>query len=306
MPSTKAYQLIAKTHFDYTIKNDLDRLLELIFPFYTFTMNNIEFWLDAFDRIPALASILRDVYTPIWNQDEYTPDQMKYNRSLQYQLLSGNLPLTKSGMTLKLNPSFMDVYNLATDPINAIKGKLNPLMQAGIAYGGAGIPEEMKYAYGIPVTSTTPQQAILELLPIAGPIINRMFEQGPKYYARTGNALNAMLPSLFGATAKSQPFKGYQSKPFISYSKYSRAARNGYYRKTYGKRKWPKKTYAKKVYATRYYPKKVWSSVGYSVDNFYNKLYNKSTGKSRLKALMIPVTGQTLKYRLKDLYYYYK
>jgi hypothetical protein len=33
MSSTKAYALIAKTHFDYAIKTDTQRLLELVFPF---------------------------------------------------------------------------------------------------------------------------------------------------------------------------------------------------------------------------------------------------------------------------------
>ena len=59
MNTTKAYALIAKTHFDYAIKTQRDRLIELIFPFYTFTMNNIHFWLDAFDRVPALGLYIK-------------------------------------------------------------------------------------------------------------------------------------------------------------------------------------------------------------------------------------------------------
>jgi hypothetical protein len=325
MNTIKAYALIAKTHFDYAIKTQRDRLIELIFPFYTFTMNNIHFWLDAFDRVPALGSILRDIYTPIWNLDSHEPDEFQYNRSLQYQLLSGNLPLERfvgesaKNMTLKLNPSFMDVYQLATDPINTIRGKLNPLFQAASAYAGAGLPEEMKYAYGIPVTAPgfgdSIEESLLsltDLMPIAGPIINRLYVQGPKYYKRTGNILNKILPSVFGATAESKEFKPYIPKTYgRNFTTYKKIPKTKYFKKTYARRKWPKKTYAKrmwpkKTYATKYYPKKTYSSVGYAVDNFYKKLYNPVTGKSRLKAMMVPVTGQTLKTRLKDMVHYYR
>lgn len=340
MNTTQAYALIAKTHFDYAIKTQRDKLLELIFPFYTFTMNNIHFWLDAFDRVPALGSILRDIYTPIWNLDSHEPDELQYNRSLQYQLLSGNLPLERfvgesaKNMTLKLNPSFMDVYQLATDPINTIRGKLNPLFQVASAYAGAGLPEEMKYAYGIPITAPgfgdSIEESLLsltDLMPIAGPIINRLYVQGPKYYKRTGNILNKILPSVFGATAESKEFKPHTPKTYgRNFTSYKKAPKAKYFRKTYAHRAWPKKIYAKrmwpkkiyakktyakrmwpkKTYATKYYPKKTYSSVGYAVENFYKKLYNPVTGKSRLKAMMVPVTGQTLKARLKDMVHYYR
>jgi hypothetical protein len=295
MSSTKAYALIAKTHFDYAIKTDTQRLLELVFPFYTFTVNNIHYWLEAFDKFPALLSLLRDVFTPIWNLDDYTPQELKYNKSTEYRILSGNLPLDKflgsaaGNMVLKLNPSFMDTFQLATDPINAIKGKLQPTLQTALNYAGAGLPEEMKYAYGINTPSVSSpaeaMQAITELLPIAGPIINRYFRQGPVYYERTQNPLTSILPDIFGATAA---LKTYTPK-VSSYKSY--------------KKRIPK---PKKIYVHNIYPKKIYSSVGYSIDNFYNRLYNKYTGKSRIASMTRPVTGQTLKYRLKDLYYYYK
>ena len=345
MNTAEAYALIAKTHFDYAIKTQRDKLIELIFPYYTFTMNNIHFWLDAFDRVPALGSILRDIYTPIWNLDSHEPEEFQYNRSLQYQLLSGNLPLEKfvgeaaKNMTLKLNPSFMDVFQLATDPINTIRGKLNPLFQVASAYAGAGLPKEMKYAYGIPITAPgfgdSIEEALLsltDLMPIAGPIINRLYVQGPKYYKRTGNILNQILPSVFGAVAESKKFKPYRSKTYgRNFTTYTKVPKTKYFKKTYARRiwpkkiyakkTWPKKTYAKKIwpkktyakkiwpkktYATKYYPKKTYSSVGYAVENFYKKLYNPITGKSRLKAMMVPVTTQTLKARLKDMIHYYR
>ncbi len=129
--------------------------------------------------------------------------------------------------------------------------------------------------------------------------------------------MNLILPSVFGATAESKKFKPYTpktySRNFITYKKIPKAK---YFKKTYARRIWPKKTYAKKTYAkkmwpkktyaTKYYPKKTYSSVGYAVENFYKKLYNPVTGKSRLKAMMVPVTGQTLKTRLKDMVHYYR
>ena len=130
--NSAAYELVTKTHFDYGLKTKGQMLAELVFPFYTFKMRNLEYWIDAVEANPILMSLFRDIMTPIWNFDSYDEKELEYNRSLQYQILSGNLPLheiIKSApkeLTLKINPSFMDAYNTLTDPMGAVQSSLAP------------------------------------------------------------------------------------------------------------------------------------------------------------------------------------
>ena len=44
--NSAAYQLVTKTHFDYGLKTHKQLMTELVFPFYTFKMRNLEYWID--------------------------------------------------------------------------------------------------------------------------------------------------------------------------------------------------------------------------------------------------------------------
>jgi hypothetical protein len=288
MSNTAAYELISKTHFDYALKTNVDKLIELVFPFYTFTLNNYSFWIDMITSKPWLMSVFRDVMTPSWNFDELDFHDLNHNRSMQYQILAGNMKISDSGMTLKLNPSFMDVFNIMTDPVNALKSKLNTPLRAGVdTLTGVASGE----GFGTVITDTT---NALSLIPLAGGIGNQIpliSPQGQKYYERTGNILNAILPSIFGATAQ------YPNKVKQQYTKKTWVKKPGKPHKTYFKAKHFDKYYPK-------YPKRV-SRGSFYAENFYSKLYTKK-GVSRMKLRSIPVTPMTVKYRMKDYWYFFK
>ena len=105
-------------------------------------MRNLEYWVEAINENPWLLSLFRDVMTPIWDFDSYDEYELEHNRSLQYQILSGNLPLNDKGFTLKLNPSFMDTYNILTDPMGAVQSSLAPPFKFLLNIATKGVDED--------------------------------------------------------------------------------------------------------------------------------------------------------------------
>lgn len=305
--NTEAFHVITKTHFDYGLRSNSEKIAELIFPFYTFMMRNFEYWVDLISEKPQVARQLDNIMEPIWNFDGYDYEEYSRNQSLQYQILAGNIPLTSNNMTLKLSPSFMDAFTLAVNPVDGITSKLfKPYTELPEAIKGTASGEQS-------------YSTIINQLPIIGTLNQRYGEQGPKYYERTGNILNAVLPGVFGATKRWQEFpkKNYPKKNY-NYKKYNSSYSGRSSRKRYNKYN---KYITTRSYFSNYYPgrdfapKKYWTplmkgmprgynvntntSKNYSNGSFYRKHYTK-TGRSRLKARMIPVTGYTLKYRIKD------
>nr|MBP7176853.1 hypothetical protein [Thermoclostridium sp.] len=291
---TEVFYQIAKTHFDYGLKTKTERYLELVFPFYTFGMRNLEYWIDMFMNNGWMPVLYRDVMTPIWNFDDYDYNEYSRNMSLQYQILSGNVPLSESGLTLKLNPSFMDAFNMLTNPIDAVNDKLAALIKATWQ-----IPQD-------PSLSN-----IINTVPIAGALYQRL-NSGLRNMGRTGSIWNAVLPSVLGATLRWDDYN-YFTRRGYQYSPYARRPYK-YYPKT--KRTYHRKTYAKKNYGQRYYPdwppyvkksyyKKLYLDPAFRVprirvNNFYKDLYT-TTGKTRFKSRLLPVTSKTLQYRIRDM-----
>lgn len=130
----KAFYKVMKTHFDYADKEGWEIYTELIFPFYSFTMKNLEYWVDIAENNPAIIRQLENVMTPITNLDGYDKDDIALNQSLQYQIMSGNIPINDEGLTLKTSPSFMDSFNLIFDPLSSAKGKMFGPLQHIIDY----------------------------------------------------------------------------------------------------------------------------------------------------------------------------
>ena len=288
---TETFWKIAQTHFDYALKSDAERMIELVIPFYTFAMRNLEYWVDLITKQGWAAILFRDIMTPIWNFDDYDYNEYSRNMSLQYQILSGALPLSASGFTLKLSPSFMDTFNMLTNPIEALNSRIAAPIKA-------------------PLDIAQDPFNTMNLLPVVGAFAQRM-RSGARNYGRTDNPLNLILPSVFGATQRWKEYRKTQKYyPWRNYSKRPKK----YYPRT--KRFYPKKQYAKKTYH-----KKLWYSKSFNqnkaffdkgfrvprfrVNNFYMDLYSR-TGKARWKSRLLPVTPQTLQYRIKDMAHYFK
>ena len=361
----KAFYKVMKTHFDYADKAPYEIYTELIFPFYSFTMKNLEYWIDVAENNPAAIRQLENIMTPITNFDGYDREELLGNKSLQYQITSGNIPLTDDGLTLKTSPSFMDSFNLLFDPLASIKGKMfGPLQNIisiavrntnyealknslnvtdytdyhfannykdlsgykDIPYVGGAVKNTLQTLQDgiksvtdkvdltkLGVTDIDEKNLIYDLLPILGTLMRKVLEQGPTYYERTNNLLNLVVPGLFGATnhTKKKPQRRFEIYPKVpnnfkwidypewDYSKYGgRYYRNGYRRNYYNYR-----AKASNNYHKHYYNKWVYPNSDVDV-GFYDKHYTKS-GESRLKHLMRPNNGYTLKYKIKNTQIYY-
>lgn len=297
MTETDAFALISKTHFDYALKSDFGRMMELVIPFYTFTIENFRYWAEAVDAHPWLMSVFRDMMTPIWNFDEQNHDELSRNRSLQYQLLSGNIPLTDTGMTLKVNPSIMDVANTITDPLGTLQSKIFSPIQSGFSFvantAAPTLPEFWKDLFNVKDEIPGTIETSTSLIPILGTLRQRYLEQGSKYYARTGNVLNKVAPDIFGAT---QRWTQYPQKPKFRYEKVpfdTTFSSSGFRRYPRYKKSFHRRAYYKNTYHRPYY------------ESFYSKHYSRSTGTNKFKLRMIPLKSTMLKYRIRDMHHYY-
>ena len=308
---TQIFKKIADTHFDYNVKTMPEMYAELVFPFYTFTMRNLEYWINAVSQKPWLMNMFKDIMTPIWNFDGYTQDELGRNRSLQYQLLSGNLaPFEDNGFTIKLNPSYMDVYNLATDVPNSmlsllLAGELSPEAFGSITgkmaaplQVGADLGFELRggMAAGLfDLRSNSGESTLIDTLVNTLPVIGAAkvrYEQGGKYAERSGFDWQKapLTQGTFGATQRWEPRKPYVKKQ-----------KNYYYDKGDTSSGFTYRTYHRKYYPSNYPAR----GKNLYYDSFYKKHYTK-TGFSKFKLRMMPLTGENLAYRIKDMYWYFK
>ncbi len=324
--NSAAYDLVTKTHFDYGLKTKRQMLAELVFPFYTFKMRNLEYWIDAVEANPILMSLFRDIMTPIWNFDSYDEKELEYNRSLQYQILSGNLPLheiIKSApkeLTLKINPSFMDTYNMIVDPMGAVQSSLAPPFKFLLNIATKGVDEDGFLAKTIGRGGDVSflgtggyDDSLVSLIPYAGALYQR-HQNAKKYGERTGLKMFDSFPvagemaTIFGATQRWENRVYPQTKPLI-YSPSKKLPRprkaSIYVKKTPTKKPRVRRSYPTKVYANKTYYKNYYHKANYNNDNIYKKLYTQK-GVSKLKIMMEPTTPMTLKYKLRLMHHYFR
>lgn len=115
------FRTITKAHFDYATKSTGTQLLEMFIPFYTFTANNLTYWVNYFTEHPSILRNYFKAYTKMWNIEDI--EDSKYNPSLEYQILNGNTKLGNN-IVLKTNFSFMNAFNLLVNPVKTMKGSL--------------------------------------------------------------------------------------------------------------------------------------------------------------------------------------
>lgn len=341
---TEAIYRVAKDHFNYSMKSPRERLIELIIPFYTFKINNLQYWAEALVDNPWIAGLYEDIMTPIWNFDDVDEDELKYNRSLQYRLTSGNAQLTDSGLTLKLNPSASDAFKLMTNPLGEIYNSVfalytfvtdSAMTQIAEASGNRiiqGANELLNIYKPSNPTKLDKFKSLINLAPYGS--IAQRYVTGAQYAKEINNILPAIVPGVFGRTKQYEQWdsnKSYKKYKSGGYGKKSYS----YKRKVYPRRTYPKKAYYKKPYQPYsqypdYYPinfKNIYIDGMYSVPNistytaqanrYYhfprlNKLptvsiYDKlytAKGKPRWDAMLQTVTPQNLKYVIKNTIHY--
>ena len=334
-------EAVAKTaynHFDYSLKTSFQKTMELVMPFYTFRMRNINYWLNVISENGWLAGALRDVMTPIWDFDDIDYYELQNNQSLQSRILSGNVQILDSGVTLRLNPSVSDALKFVTDPFgeayNSLFSPIQMLVEAGLTLTpDTAIKQGVKNVFNIYDSKNSGAfdvvYNLLNFVPFGANA--QRFMTGYKYAQETGSPLPAIMPSVFGRVKRFEPYTPYTKnyKQYKSYSKsYSKGSRK--------KKLYPRKTYPRRIYKKyskpydKSYPinfTNIYIDGMYSVPNvstytakgnryyhfsrlshlptvsIYDKLYN-SRGKPRWDAMLQTVTPRNLKYVIKNTIHY--
>ena len=163
--TTQIYKKIADTHFDFTYKNNFHKMMELLIPFYSFTKDNALFWLRVAENNPIFFKRLIDMMTPIMDLDDYNRDELERNRSLINQIRTGQIKLMPDAdLTLKINPSFLDVLNIFTNPVEALEQRLVSPAALALKHAEQFIVQNQYGGY------TINNGDILNMLPVIGTV----------------------------------------------------------------------------------------------------------------------------------------
>lgn len=197
MPKYQAIADVLRTHFDYTHKSMAQQYFEMLFPFSTFATNNFIYWMKELSGTGINAYKMRDVLNPIFNLDEYDEWDINNRRTLQYQILSGNIVLDQeTGLTFKMNPSVMDAVGMAYAPVDAVKSRVFAPLRTLAEYGTTERYEwetEEDFA-------ERKNDMLLSTIPIIGPAVLR-YKKSQKLQKQFENAFVSALPSVFNKTS---------------------------------------------------------------------------------------------------------
>ncbi len=291
--TAQIHHSITKTHFDYTLKSDFERYVEMIIPFFTFATRNLEYWATLCEENPRYLSMLMDVMRPVNDLDSYE-NRYEYenNKSLQYQIASGALVLDKdTNLTAKLSPSFLDALTNVVDPKGSLESKIFQ-----------------------PLLNVIKGEGSLDDLP-GGNLLLKYGATNDKYYERTGNPLNIILPGTFGATQRWTARPTYKPRHYIS-SSYK--PRNSGGASTAGRRSYNYRPhYTKKSYvpsswlSTSILPNGRTGRPGGLPSAFYKnrevkiyeKQYSRRTGANLFSFKMQTTNSYNLQHRINDIRY---
>ena len=120
----EAMHRVIETHFDYETKSTAVMYMELIIPFYTFAVANMEYWSKLMSRHGWPFGVLRDLYSSFMDFNEYDQYEMQNNRAVQYALLNGTVPLSDTGFSMKLSPSYLDAFNILMQPFGSVQQRI--------------------------------------------------------------------------------------------------------------------------------------------------------------------------------------
>lgn len=140
-----ALQHVIKTHFDYVYKTGAEDILEQIFWFITFPINNILYYVnEGLERNPTMLKMLLDANELSWNDgEEYTYDALKDKPQLQYHAITGNIRFRtndgKKDIIIKIGPSLFDFIQFMINPAGSFKERLNPFL--AVLTGQEGLSE---------------------------------------------------------------------------------------------------------------------------------------------------------------------
>lgn len=137
----EAIRDIISTHFDYALKDDVGYLMERLFWFSTFSINNLMYYVNmGLTKNPDILDAYLDALDLSWNDGkDYTWDEVKENNYLAYWAMLGHMRwspkwLDDKDIIFKTGSSFMDFFSLIFGINSELKERLNPFLSVLLGF----------------------------------------------------------------------------------------------------------------------------------------------------------------------------
>ena len=103
------------------------KIFEVIFPFSSFQIDNLMFWINALSGASgSVVGVLTDYLQAYQNEEELTPEEVATNASVQYMFTQGNIMVDEEGtLVLKTSDSLFNTMSLLADPMSYLRDAFN-------------------------------------------------------------------------------------------------------------------------------------------------------------------------------------
>ena len=129
---TEAIAKVVDTHFDYVLKEGPMDLINEIFWFSTFPINNFMYYMNNSLGNSDMLRLQLDVIELSYNNDKISWDNVRKSNYLTYNVLAGNILFDideDNTIILKTGSSVLDFFSLLLDPFGEIRERLNPFLR---------------------------------------------------------------------------------------------------------------------------------------------------------------------------------
>lgn len=244
---TKAIKEVINTHFDYALKEPGIELLEQLFWFSTFPINNLMYYVnDGLTRNPSMLKAQMDLIELSYNDGElYTWDDVRKSEYLQRNVFAGNLRFYLLGnnekdptarIVIKAGSSVLDFLSIICDPIGEAKERLNPFLSTVLGY------DELSQLNPLMTPYNRAKQVIMQRNPV--PSVFGSLYPSAKYFKEYAPLKTTNYFSSWGTSKKYYPYiKTYYQKRY-----YPQYHKRDYMYSTSVGLKWMRATRGKRVY----------------------------------------------------------
>lgn len=126
-----ALKNVIDTHFNYDLKGTNLELLEQIFWFSTFPINNFNYYInEGLTKNPELLKAQIAAMELSYNNGDITWDDVRNSNYLGYNATVGNIVIKVNGknIVVKTGSSVFDFFNLLFNPVGEIGERVNPFL----------------------------------------------------------------------------------------------------------------------------------------------------------------------------------
>lgn len=139
--------VVNKSQFNRSYDTIRRRVLDMVLPFSSFTVDNTLFWLDSLSKAKgSLLGVLTDYLQTQYDEEELSVEEIATNLSVQYMFLQGNIMVDEDGyLTIKTSDSLFNTMNILADPVKYLKNAFNVPTEKLVEFIKAWNQDEEEY-----------------------------------------------------------------------------------------------------------------------------------------------------------------